>query len=311
MRAANASTALLVRTLDEDARLGLGTRVANQHAAFRPSFRSTSETTRCTEGSCSMGALRLTEKLRSDCGTRVMMPPAISETGRPSRTIGGQDLQRGQDPVAGRGVIEEDDVPGLLAAEVVSARAHLVDDIPVADRRADHPPSCSADRAVEPEVAHHGRDEGIVPQRPLPEHPRRAKRHHGVAVDNRPPLVYQDHAVRVPVEADADVSPGLDDLVRRDLRVERSAAQVDVAAVGRGPDRFDLRAELAEDERRGLVRGAVSAVHDHPDAVERQVPRERVLELDDVSAQGVVNPERPADAAPKREPAESVITASI
>ena len=47
-----------------------------------------------------------------------------------------EHAQRRDDAVAGRRVVEEDEVPRLLAAEVVAARAHLLDDVAIADGRA-------------------------------------------------------------------------------------------------------------------------------------------------------------------------------
>ena len=48
----------------------------------------------------------------------------------------GEQLQRREHPVARRGVIEEDQVPRLLPAEVVPAGPHRLDDVPVPDRGA-------------------------------------------------------------------------------------------------------------------------------------------------------------------------------
>ena len=47
-----------------------------------------------------------------------------------------QHLQRGDQAVAGGGIIAEDDVARLLAAEIAADAAHLLDDIAVADRGA-------------------------------------------------------------------------------------------------------------------------------------------------------------------------------
>lgn len=41
--------------------------------------------------------------------------------------------QTGQGAIAGRAVVEEDDVPGLLAAEAVLARLHRFQDVAVSD----------------------------------------------------------------------------------------------------------------------------------------------------------------------------------
>ena len=66
------------------------------------------------------------------------------------------------DAVARRGVVEEDEVAGLLAAEVVAARAHRLDDVAIADLRAHELAAHLRHRALEPEVAHHRGDDGAL-----------------------------------------------------------------------------------------------------------------------------------------------------
>ncbi len=76
-----------------------------------------------------------------------------------------EHLERGEDPVARRRVVEEDEVPGLLAAEVVAAARASP------RRRTGRPPACAraSPRCREsersrPEVAHDGGDDGLLPQ---------------------------------------------------------------------------------------------------------------------------------------------------
>ena len=77
-----------------------------------------------------------------------------------------EHLQRGDHAVAGRRVIEEDEVPGLLAAEVVAAAAHLFDDVAIADGGAHELAAARGERALEAHVAHDGRDERLLVQAP-------------------------------------------------------------------------------------------------------------------------------------------------
>ena len=53
--------------------------------------------------------------------------------GRPGVGHLGQEVQGGQDPVAGRGVVGHDDVAALLAAEHVAAGAHRLEHVAVTD----------------------------------------------------------------------------------------------------------------------------------------------------------------------------------
>ncbi len=48
----------------------------------------------------------------------------------------GQHLQRGEQAVAGRGVVGQDDVARRLAADIVAVLAHVLEHVAVADRRA-------------------------------------------------------------------------------------------------------------------------------------------------------------------------------
>src|SRR5690606_4276341 len=102
--------------------------------------------------------------------------------------------------VARRRVVEEDEVAALLAAEVVARAAHLLDDVAVADGRADEAALGALEGPLEAEVAHHGRDEGALLEALVADHPRRAHGHDGVAVDLGALLVDDDHAVGVAVE---------------------------------------------------------------------------------------------------------------
>ena len=70
---------------------------------------------------------------------------------------GGQHLQGGNQPIAGRGVVAENDVPGLLAAEIAADSAHLLDHIAVADRCAMKPDALAGETALEAQIGHYRR----------------------------------------------------------------------------------------------------------------------------------------------------------
>ena len=79
------------------------------------------------------------------------------------------------------------------------------------------------------------------------------------------------------------------------LGVKRTAAEVDVAAVGPDVDLVDGRAQLAEHLRRDVVSGAVGAIDDDLHAVQRQLLRKGVLQELDVAPDRVVDALRLAD----------------
>ena len=69
-----------------------------------------------------------------------------------------QEEKRRDHPVA-RSSRREDDVARLLAAETAAAADELFEDVLVADRRARDRDAVLAQRELEPDVAHHGRDD--------------------------------------------------------------------------------------------------------------------------------------------------------
>ncbi len=89
-----------------------------------------------------------------------------------------------------------------------------------------------------------------------------------VAVDDVALVVDRQAAVGVAVEGEAGVGTVLDDGTLEGPQVRRSAAVVDVEAVGGRVDRDHLGAGVAQRERAGLVRRALRAVEDDLEPVE-------------------------------------------
>ena len=77
----------------------------------------------------------------------------------------GQQRQPGQQAVARRGVVEEDQVAALLAAEAQALRAQRLEHVAVTDGRGLHRDAGVAHRVVEAEVAHHRGHDGRVLER--------------------------------------------------------------------------------------------------------------------------------------------------
>ena len=155
-----------------------------------------------------------------------------------------EHVERRGDAVAGRHVVEEDEVARLLAAEVVAAAAHLLDDVTIPDRGAHDPPLHRRERALEADVRHHRRDHRPLRERALADEVAADERHDRVAVHHPPLLVREDHPVGVAVEGEPEVRAVLEDRARHPLGVERAAAVVDVLAVRLDAERDHLRAEL-------------------------------------------------------------------
>ena len=94
---------------------------------------------------------------------------------------------------------------GLLAAEIAAERAHLLDDIAVADRGAVQLDAVAGEKALETEIGHHRRDQSAACEASAPRQPGRDQRHQLVAVENDAALVGDDQPVGIAVERDADI----------------------------------------------------------------------------------------------------------
>ena len=75
-----------------------------------------------------------------------------------------EDLERGDDAVAGRRVLEDDHVAALLAAEAGARDLHPLEDVLVADRRPDHLAAGRLDGRLEAAVREDRDDEGALGQ---------------------------------------------------------------------------------------------------------------------------------------------------
>ena len=67
-----------------------------------------------------------------------------------------EKLQRCDQAIAGSGVIRQDDVSGLLAANVVAVLAHMFENVAVADCCPDEVQAQAAEKALKPKVRHDG-----------------------------------------------------------------------------------------------------------------------------------------------------------
>ena len=142
-------------------------------------------------------------------------------------------MQPGQHAVAGRGVVEEDDVAGLLAAEGEAAAPASPPARSGRRRRSARTsmPSRSM-RQQQAEVAHHGGHEGVLGQHAALAHGQGEDGHDLVAVDDLAGRVDGQAAVGVAVVGDAQRRRrARRPRACRLLQVRRPAAVVDVEAV--------------------------------------------------------------------------------
>src|ERR1700753_247964 len=193
-----------VGALEHDAELRLRAAPAHQDAALLPELllrraHAAPELAHLLDGAArgeegALQHLRHALHHRGELGERLLLAHHDAE-----------DLQRGDDAVARRGVVAEDEMPRLLAAERVPLRAHRFDHVAIADGGADQVAPGASHGLIEAHVAHDGGDEGSMREPPVLQHACRAEGHDGVAVDDLPALVHDDDAIRVAVERDAHV----------------------------------------------------------------------------------------------------------
>ena len=161
-----------------------------------------------------------------------------------------------------------------LAADVVAMVAHLLEHVAVADRCADERDSEIAEIALEAEIGHHGCDDARFREAAVGLPAFRDHRQQLVAVDDVPALVDDEHAVGIAIQRDADIGAHFLHLLAKRRGLGRAAFVVDVEAVGLDPHRDHLGVELPQRLRRHAIAGAVGAVHDHAQPVERKVARQ-------------------------------------
>ena len=181
-----------------------------------------------------------------------------------------EQAQGGEHAVAGGGVLAEDHVAGLLAAQRGAEPHHLLEHVLVADGvRTMRMPS-RFERLLQAEVGHHGGDHGIAGQVPGGFQGACGGQQHGIAIHHLAAGRDEDGAVGIAVEGHAEIGAMGHDGLLQAFQVQRAAVQVDVAAVGLGADGDDVGAERAKQLRRQPVGCAVAAVDRQLHAVEAE-----------------------------------------
>ncbi len=174
--------------------------------------------------------------------------------------------------VAGRAVVEHEEVPGLLSAEGVTVGEHLLEHVPVADGRLHGADVVAVHRQAQTEVRHHRGHERVPLELAELLEPDREDAHELVAVDDASERVHGQAPVGVSVEGDAEVGLGLDDEALERFEVRRADAVVDVESVGFGGGDDDLGTGLAQSGGADDRGGTVGAVDDDLETRERAHP---------------------------------------
>src|SRR5699024_5219148 len=138
-----------------------------------------------------------------------------------------------EDAVARGSEIAHHDVPGLFAAQNVTAAAHVPGPMAVPDRRPHDVDAGRLQGQSEAQITHDGRHDHVAGQAPLRLRRHRQDRQNLVTVDNLPGRVDGQTAVRVPVEGKAGVGAVRHNSTLQIVEVRRAAMIVDVDAVWR------------------------------------------------------------------------------
>ena len=184
---------------------------------------------------------------------------------------------------------------GLLAAQVVATFAHRFHDVAVAHIGLDDLAARFAQCYVQPHVAHDGCHQGLLFEKFALEHVAGADGHDVVAVHLVAEFIADDDPVGVSVQGDADIGAMLFDRFTDHRWTGRTAAGIDIGAVGIDTQRYYLGPQFFENGRSNLVGGAVGTVQHNLEAGEIHLRWKGVFEENDVAAGGVVEAESLAD----------------
>ena len=150
----------------------------------------------------------------------------------PGAADNAQKLDSGKLAVAGSGIIQEDQVAGLLTAQIEAAFQHTLQHIAVTNIGAFQRDSPFARKAVEPQVGHDCCHDRILLQLAAFLHCSAADGHNHVTVHHMTLFIQDNAAVRIAVKGDAQIKVSVHNGVGQGLHVGRAAAVVDVHAIG-------------------------------------------------------------------------------
>ena len=177
-------------------------------------------------------------------------------------------LQARQDAVAGAGVLGEDDMAALLAADAAAVFGHVLINILVTDGSLGVADALLVERLVQTEVGHDGGDDGVHQQLAALLHVAAVNVQDVVAGDDVALLIHAEAAVSVAVVGKADVEVVLDDELLQTLNVGGAGVQVDVQAVGLVVDDVGVCTESIKNALGNVPAGTVGAVQADLDPLE-------------------------------------------
>src|ERR1700730_5995529 len=256
----------VVLGFDHDAGERLGAGIAEDHAPIVAEgglgFR---------QGARNLGKgfeWRLGAYLYVDDGLRVILEtidqrfePAVQGDER-------SNLYGGEQAVAGRRIVEENNVAGLLTAENVAAAQHFFEDVAIAVGSAGERDAFARKDPLEAEIGHGGCHHAAAVQFSLRLQIAGRGQEHSIAVHESPRFANEQGAIGIAVEGHAESGALGDHALLQSCEVQRATTGIDVAAIRCYAHGDDIGTKRAKKLRAQLVGSAIGAVQNHAEASE-------------------------------------------
>ena len=232
---------------------------------------SASFTSFITAGSSASGALFFHRQIA--LGLRIFLQAGLQFAQRLAALVhDSQNLKRANDAIARGGEITENDVTALFAAKIEFLLHHFFKHVAVTDFCAHDFSATRGERFIEAKIAHDGGDDRVLLQPASFQKIQRCNGENLVAIHNLAVLVAKKNAIGIAVVRNADIRAAyLDDALDL-LRMHAAATVVDVHAIRLVMRHGDVRAQLAQNARRGFVGSAIRDIDSDAHFLERHSP---------------------------------------
>jgi hypothetical protein len=195
-----------------------------------------------------------------------------------------------QQAVTSGGAVTEDQVSGLLTAEVIITIDHRFHHISVADFGPNYFATVSRKGDFKSHVAHDRRHKGCVTKPVFLQHVQATDGEDLVTVNNVAFVVNENKSVGITIKGDSKVSLVKHHFFAKLLRVQCAAMFVYVDAIWVNSEHENLRAKLCKNLWCHAVGGAIRAINDQSKAIQSQVLRELFFQKNSVLSDGVIDP---------------------
>ncbi|MNF62286.1 hypothetical protein D3C84_439630 [compost metagenome] len=240
---------------------------------------------------CTTGKTHIDQDLRT-------LAQRLSSLGEPflTRLHGHQHLQRRDNRIAGSGVLEADDMPGVFTPYCPVTLQQLGNDVTVTDIGPHERNLQLGARQLQTQVAHQRTDHTTLQRAALLQVTSNDEQQL-VTVDNGPRVIDHQYAITVTIKGNTQVS-----LLSQDSRLQlphmgRAAVIIDVQAIGLRGEHHHLGAQLAKDAWSNLVHRTVRTIDNDLQAGKTGTGRHTAFAEFDVATRRVVDSRHLADLA--------------